>query len=99
MKRNDLIQGFLFGVRVGNAINGNTVDIEWNKIVTSISDIASGRITIQSTGAELQAELPGITNTEHLVRDNIACDQSLAKLILDHLRMQDPRIDRDNTSS
>jgi len=93
------VDGFLFGVRVGNYINGNTVDIKWDAITHAVAELSAGHTTIQSTGAELRPQLPGITNIEHLVHDNISYDQSLAKLLLDHLRMRDPHMGQGNTSS
>ena len=79
-----LVQGFLFGVRVANNINGNTVDIELKAIVDALSGLASGHTTIQPTGAELTMRHPKLP-AETIIRANVSHDQTLAKAILDHI--------------
>jgi len=87
MNTKDLANGFLFGVRVGNAIKGKTNDIEIHAILKQLSDIASGVSTIQSTGAELNMQFPELANIgEQLTKGNVSHDQILATLLLDELR-------------
>ena len=89
---NALAKGFLFGVRVGNNINGNTVDIELGKIKDKVAKIASGHTTIQPSGSELKKQFPGFNDAEAVIRANIDYDQSLAKPILEYIESQDQRI-------
>src|SRR2546425_1077296 len=81
-----LVQGFLFGIRVANNINGNAVDIELNTILDALSGLASGRTTLQPTGAELKMKFPEFNIAEHVLRLNASHDQTLAKALLDHIR-------------
>ncbi len=84
MTNQALVQGFLFGIRVANNINGNTVDIELNTILDALSGLASGHTTTQSTGAELTMRHPKL-DAETIIRANVSHDQNLAKVLLDHI--------------
>ena len=89
MNTKDLANGFLFGVRVGNAINGKTNDIAIHDILKQLSDIASGVSTIQSTGAELNMQFPELANiVEPLTKGNVSHDQILAKTLHDQIRLR-----------
>ena len=94
-----LYQGFLFGVRVGNNINGNTVDIDIKPIAAKLAEIASQHTTILSTGAELKNQFNGFPIPEDVLRDLISRDQELAALILGYLQEHYPHTGQENNPS
>ena len=94
-----LYDGFLFGVRVGNNINGNTVDIAIKTIADTLVEIASSKTTIQSTGAELKNQFAGFNIPEDVIRDLVSRDQQLATLILSYLQKQYPHTGQGNNPS
>ena len=94
-----LYQGFLFGVRVGNNINGNAVDIETNAIADKLAELASRTTTLLPTGAELQKQFNGFAIPEGALRDLISRDQEFANSILNYLQAQDPHMGQGNNPS
>lgn len=94
-----LYQGFLFGVRVGNNINGNTVDIEPKVFAVKLAELASRTTTLIPTGAELQNQFNGFAIPEAVLRDLVFRDQELATMILQYLQAQDPRMGQGSNPS
>ena len=94
-----LYQGFLFGVRVGNNMNGNTTDIDIKPIADKLAELASRTTTLIPTGAELQKKFNGFAIPEEHLRDLISRDQEFANSILNYLQGQDPRMGQGSNPS
>lgn len=88
MTNKALTDGFLFGVRVGNSINGNADDIALDTILAKLGELASKAVTLQPTGAELAAKFPGFGDTESLIKLNVSYDQTLAMTIHSQLQLR-----------